>query len=80
MTYNPQKRLSIEIHSNDLSGANGYTVWRVINGERKNTLSRRADGADFDWMTDKEQKEFEAGRYKFSISASDASTYFQYIY
>jgi len=80
MTYNPNKRLSIEIHSNDGSGANGYTVWRVINGERKDTLSRRADGKDFDWMTDKEMKDFENGKYQFKISASDASEYFQYIY
>lgn len=80
MFYNPDKKLQIEIHSNDLSGCNGYTIWRVIGRERKNTLSRRADGKDFDWMTDKQMKDFENGKYQFTISANDASEYFQYIY
>ena len=78
--YNPNKQLSIEIHQNDLSNCNGYTVWRLISGERKHTLSRKADGKDFDWMTDKQIKDFEAGKYQFKISAADASEYFQYIY
>jgi hypothetical protein len=78
--YNPKKNLQIEIHANDLSGTQGYTVWRVIAGERKHTLSRKADGKDFDWMTDKQDKDFAAGKYKFSISAADASLYFDYIY
>ena len=78
--YNPNKQLTIEIVSNDLSGCNGYTVWRLVNGEAKDTLSRRADGKDFDWMTDKQMKDFEAGKYIFKISASDASEFFQYIY
>lgn len=80
MTYNPNKILHIEIHSNDLSGCNGHTVWRVVNGKRTNTLSRKADGKDFDWMTDDEMKQFENGKYKFTISAKDASNHFQYIY
>lgn len=79
-TFNPDKQLTIEIWQNDLSNTNGYTVWRMVNGERKDTLSRRADGKDFDWMTDQQMKDFEAGKYKFKISASDASEYFQYIY
>lgn len=78
--YNPKKQLTIEIDSNDMSNTNGYTVWRVINGERRHTLSRRADGKDFDWMTDKQMKDFENGKYQFKISAADASQYFQYIY
>lgn len=80
MTYNPNKQLLIEINSNDGSGANGYTVWRVVNGQRTNTLSRKADGKDFDWMTDKQTEQFEKGHYLFKISAQDASEYFQYIY
>jgi len=80
MAYNPNKKLHIEIDCNDMSNTNGYTVWRVIAGERKHTLSRRADGKDFDWMTDKEMEQFEKGKYKFTISATDASQYFQYIY
>lgn len=79
-TYNPKKQLTIEIVSNDLSGCNGYTVWRLVNGEAKDTLSRRADGKDFDWMTEKQYKDFEAGKYTFKISAEDASEFFEYIY
>ena len=79
-TYNPKKQLTIEIHNNDLSGCNGYTVWRLVNGEKKDALSRQADGKDFDWMTEKQNKDFEAGKYIFKISASDASEFFQYIY
>jgi len=78
--FNPNKNLQIEIHANDLTNCNGYTVWHIINGERKRTMSRRADGKDFDWMTDKQNKDFENGKYKFSITASQASEYFQYIY
>jgi len=79
-TYNPNKRLAIEIHSNEGSGCNGYTVWRSINGVLKHTMSRNADNSDFDWMSDKENKQFESGRYKFSISAEQASEYFDYVY
>jgi N-acetylmuramoyl-L-alanine amidase len=80
-TFNPNKKLQIEIHCNDMSNTNGYTVWHVVNGERKRTMSRRADGKDFDWMNDKELEDFtERGKYKFSITASQASQYFQYIY
>jgi hypothetical protein len=78
--YNPNKKIHIEIHSNDLSGCNGYTIWRVVNGQRKNTLSRNADGKDFDFMTDKEMEQFENGKYKFTITANQASEFFQYIY
>lgn len=78
--YNPNKKLHIEIHANDLSGCNGHTVWHTINGERKRTMSRNADGKDFDFMTDAEMKAFENGKYKFTITAANASQYFQYIY
>lgn len=80
MNYNPKKRLTISIESNDLSNTNGYTIWRLQNGERKNTLSRNADGKDFDWMTEKQAADFEKGRFIFKISAADASEYFNYIY
>lgn len=80
MIYNPNKKIHIEIHSNDLSGCNGHTVWRVISGERKHTLSRNADGKDFDWMTDEQNEQFQNGKYKFTITAQQASEYFQYIY
>jgi len=79
-TYNPNKKLQIQIDSNDMSGCNGHTVWHVINGERKRTMSRNADGKDFDWMSDKQNADFEKGKYQFSISAADASQYFEYIY
>jgi len=79
--YNPKKMLTIEIEGNDLSGCDGHTVWHVVNGERKRTMSRKADGKDFDWMTDKEMNDFtDKGRFKFRISAADASQYFEYIY
>jgi hypothetical protein len=78
--YNQNKRLSIEIEANDLSGSNGHTVWHVVNGVRKRTMSRRADGKDFDWMTNKQMTDFEKGKYQFKISAADASQYFEYIY
>jgi hypothetical protein len=71
-TFNPNKKLQIEIHCNDLSGCNGHTIWHVVNGERKRAISRRADGKDFDFMTDKEMEQFEKGKYKFSISADKA--------
>lgn len=80
MTYNPDKMLHIEIDCNDMSSTNGYTVWHVVGGVRKRTISRRADGSDFDWMTDKEAEAFEKGRYKFKISAKDAFQHFNYIY
>lgn len=80
MAYNPDKKLNVEIECNDLSNCNGYTVWHVINGERKRTMSRRADGKDFDWMNDKQMKDFENGKYKFQLTASQASEYFEYIY
>mgnify|MGYP000594283274 CR=1 FL=1 len=79
-TWNLNRQLTIEIHCNDLSNANGYTVWHVVNGARKRTLSRRADGKDFDWMTEKQMKDFENGKYQFKISAADASEFFEYIY
>lgn len=81
MTFNPKKNLHIEIHSNGLCGMYGYTVWHCVNGERKAAMSRNADGKDFDWMSDKQMDDFmEKGKYKFTISASDASEYFEYIY
>ena len=80
MAYNPHKKIKIEIHSNDMSNCNGYTVYRVIDGECKDAMSRKADAADFDWMTDKQISQFENGKYKFTITAQDASQYFQYIY
>lgn len=79
-TWNPKKQLTIEIVCNDLSGCNGYTVWRIVNGEAKDTLSRRADDKDFDWMTEKQMKDFENGKSLFKISAEDASEFFEYIY
>lgn len=78
--WNPNKKLHIEIHCNDLSNTNGYTIWHIVNGERKRTMSRNADGKDFDFMTDKELEQFEKGKYKFTILAKDASQYFEYIY
>jgi hypothetical protein len=79
-TFNPNKKISIEIHSNDMSGCNGYTVWAMKDEIRDKAMSRRADGKDFDWMDDKQIKEFENGKYKFTITASQASEYFSYIY
>ena len=79
-SYNGNKQLTIEIRQNDLSGCNGFTVWRFVNGETKDVLSRRADGKDFDWMTDKQIKDFENGKYQFKISADNAMQYFNYIY
>ena len=78
-TFNGNKMLSIEIYSNSSSGADGYTVWHIkpINNA---AMSRRADDKDFDWMTDKERKQFEEGRYKFKISAENALDYFGYMY
>lgn len=78
--YNPKKQLTIEIVQNDLSNCNGYTVFRIVNGKVKNTLSRKADGKDFDWMTEKQNKDFENGKSSFKISAADASEFFEYIY
>jgi hypothetical protein len=81
MTYNPKKRLAIEIEANDNSACNGYTIWRTISGIRKHAMSRKADGKDFDWMTSKEFEKFSCGRqWAFSISAKDASEYFDYVY
>lgn len=81
MAFNSNKMLTVHIEANDLSGCNGHTVWHVINGERKRTMSRNADGKDFDWMTDKQMADFtDKGRYEFKISASNASEYFEYIY
>lgn len=79
-TFNPKKNIHIEIQANDLSNTNGHTVWHVIGGERKRAISRNADGKDFDWMTDKQLKDFERGVYKFSVTAQDVSDYFNYIY
>lgn len=78
--FNPDKNLSIEIHSNDLSNCNGYTVWHCVGGERKAAMSRGADGKDFDWMTDQQMKDFEAGKYQFKMKASHAIEYYSYIY
>lgn len=80
MQYNPNKKLNIEIESNDMSGANGHTIWRLKDNKRTDTLSRKADAKDFDWMTDKQFADFEKGKYKFTISAADASEYFEYVY
>lgn len=79
-TFNPDKNIPIEIHSNDMSNTRGYTIWRTKNAKRINTLSRNADGKDFDWMTEKQMKDFENGKINFNISASDAATYFNYLY
>lgn len=79
-SFNGNKKIKIEIHSNDNSGANGYTVWRIINGQRKDAISRRADGKDFDWMTDRQTADFEKGKFQFTLSAADASQYFNYLY
>lgn len=79
-TWNPTKKLKIQIDSNGMNNCNGHTVWHVINGERKRAMSRNADGKDFDWMTDKQLEDFtEKGKYTFQITAADASQYFQYI-
>ena len=78
--FQPDKKIQIEIHSNDLSGCNGYTVWRVVKGERRAALSRRADGKDFDWMTDKQMNDFENGKFKFTITAEQAMDFFNYMY
>jgi hypothetical protein len=79
--YNPNKRLHIEIHSNDMSGCNGHTIWHIVNGERKRAISRNADGKDFDFMSDKEMDQFlHGGKYKFTMSASYASECFLYLY
>ena len=80
MPYNPNKILQVELELNCPSMQHGYTVWHIINGERKRTMSRKADGKDFDWMTDKQLSQFDAGKYRFPITASDASQYFEYIY
>lgn len=80
MSFNPNKKLSIEIHSNDMANVYGYTIWHVVGGERKAAISRKADGKDFDWMSEKQQNEFEKGKYTFKISAQDALDYFSYLY
>lgn len=80
MAFNPNKNLSIEIESNDISNSKGYTIWHVINGQRKRTMSRNADGKDFDFMTDKQMELFNNGSYKFKITAAMASEFFEYIY
>ena len=80
-TFNPRKMLSIEIESNSPCMSKGYTVWHIVNGERKRTMSRNADGKDFDFMNDKEIDLFAEGKKsKFKISATDAANYFNYLY
>jgi len=78
--FNGNKKLSIEIHSNDPANVYGYTIWRMKDGQRKDAMSRNADGKDFDWMTEKQMADFENGKYKFTISANDATSYFNYLY
>lgn len=81
--YNPNKKIAIEIHQNSPSGTDGYTVWRMDgmykDAIRKDAISRRADGKDFDWMTDSQAKSFEEGHYRFIITQSQAIEYFNYI-
>lgn len=81
MSYNPNKKLNIEIEMNDMEGLHGFTIWHIVNGIRKRTMSRNADGKDFDWMDAKQEKDFvENRKYKFQITAAQASEYFEYIY
>lgn len=78
-TYNPKKMISIEVHQNSPSGVYGYTIWRIVNKERTHAISRNADGKDFDWMDEKQMKDFENGAYRFKISAQDAANYLGYL-
>lgn len=78
--YNPDKKIHIEIHLNCPSMTKGYTVWHMVGGERERAISRNADGKDFDWMNDQQIKIFENGGYKFTMTAADASEYFNYLY
>lgn len=78
-TFNPDKKIKIEIHLNCPSMTRGYTIWHMDGEIKKRAISRNADGKDFDWMTDRQIKDFDSGKYKFTLTARHAIDYFQYL-
>lgn len=78
-TWNPNRKLKVEIESNDLSNMYGYTIWHIINKDKKRAISRNSDGKDFDWMSEYDMQKLQSGKYKFSITAAQASEYYDYI-
>lgn len=79
-SFDPNKKLQVEIHLNCPSMTKGYTIWHVVGKDRKVALSRNADGKDFDWMSNKQMAQFVAGTYKFKMTAQAAIDLFNYIY
>lgn len=80
MTFNPNKKLKIEIYANDMGNVYGYTIWHIVGKERKAAISRQADAEDFDFMTDKQMTAFNKGCYKFTMTAQMAADIFSYYY
>jgi len=78
-TFNPQKKLKIEIHNYDMSRVMGPTVWHILNKYKTSCMKRNCSESDFDWMDEKQMKDYENGQYKFTISAQDAANFFNYL-
>jgi hypothetical protein len=59
----------IEIHSNDLSGCNGYAIW---DSEDSRIIKAMAfEDELMDTLTEKQFKRFEDGEYQFTVSEQE---------
>ena len=78
--FNPNKLLQVEIYLNSPDQTQGYTIWHIVGKEPKAAISRKADGKDFDWMTERQINHFNNGGYRFKITAQMAVDTFNYFY
>ena len=77
MTYNPNKKIKIEIRQN-VSPALGYAIWDV---NKNRCIDRDADECQIEYLLEsKDYDRFKSGKFIFVVSAIVLSNSFQYLY
>jgi hypothetical protein len=73
--YNPNKKIKVEIIQINMP-AEGYEIW-----DGKQCITRKASEDDvFDMLSESEYRQFQNGRYIFTVSATQLLDKFSFLY
>lgn len=74
--YNPNKKIKVEIIQINMP-AEGYEIWEY----GKHCITRKASEDDvFDMLSESEYRQFQNGKYIFTVYATQLSDKFSFIY
>lgn len=74
-----RRQIAIQIQAADMSGTNGYRVYRDNRGETKLIARQVTEDQVESILTEREYQKFQNGRFHFRVSAQLLCETFQYL-